>query len=78
MVAFMREQHPLVVPESMSTEIEFLGKKKDLYMILDGSIVKKLSHSDKVSVRKSDNTAKFIRFTKKKWKPKTTGIGSLN
>jgi len=78
MVAFMREQHPLVVPDNMTTEIEFLGKKKDLYMILDGSVVKKLAHTDKVSVRKSENTAKFIRFTKKKWKPKTTDVVSLN
>jgi NAD+ kinase len=78
MVAFMREQHPLVVPDNMSTEIEFMGKKKDIYLILDGSQVKKLAHTDKVSVRKSENTAKFIRFTKKKWKPKTTDSGSLN
>ena len=62
----------------MSIEIEFLGKKKDLYMILDGSVVKKLAHTDKVSVRKSENTAKFIRFTKKKWKPKTTDAVSLS
>ena len=78
MVSFMREQHPLVVPEDLSTVIEFLGKKKDLYLILDGSAVKKISHGDKVSVRKSENTAQFLRFTKKKWKPKTTEIGSLN
>jgi NAD+ kinase len=78
MVAFMREQHPLVVPDNTITSIEFLGKKKDLYLILDGSVVKKLSHSDKVSVRKSEKTAKFIRFTKKKWKPKTTETNSLN
>jgi NAD+ kinase len=78
MVAFMREQHPLVVPDNMSTEIEFMGKKKDIYLILDGSQVKKLAHTDKVSVRKSENTAKFIRFTKKKWKPKTTEAASLN
>jgi NAD+ kinase len=78
MIAFMREQHPLVVPDNMSTEIEFLGKKKDLYLILDGSIVKKIAHSGRVSVRKSENTAKFIRFTKKKWKPKTGETRSLN
>lgn len=76
MIAFMREQHPLVVPDDQTTTIEFLGKKKDLSLILDGSIVKKLTHTDKVSVRKSEKTAKFIRFTKKKWKPKTTETGS--
>lgn len=78
MISFMREQHPLVVPDNMTSTIEFLGKKKDLYLILDGSSVKKLSHKDQISVRKSESTAKFIRFTKKKWKPKTTEIGSLN
>jgi NAD+ kinase len=78
MISFMREQHPLVVPDSMAASIEFLGKKKDLYLVLDGGNVKKISHSDTVSVRKSESTAKFIRFTKKKWKPKTTETASLN
>ncbi len=71
MISFMREQHPLVVPDNMTTTIEMLGKKKDLYLVLDGNTVKKMSHTDKISVRKSQNTAKFIRFTKNKWKPKT-------
>jgi NAD+ kinase len=78
MIAFMREQHPLVVPDSMSTTVEMLGKKKDLYMVLDGNTVKKMSHQCKVSVKKSQNTAKFIRFTKKKWKPKTTDASYSN
>jgi NAD+ kinase len=75
MISFMREQHPLVIPDNMTASIESLGKKKDLFLVLDGSQVKKISHGDKISVRKSEKTAKFIRFTSKKWKPKTTEAG---
>ena len=78
MIAFMREQHPLVVPDNMTTTIEMLGKKKDIYLIFDGNTVKKMPHSGAISVKKSENTAKFIRFTKKKWKPKTTDAGFSN
>jgi NAD+ kinase len=78
MVSFMQEQPPLIVPDTSRTEIEFLGKKKDAYMILDGNVIKKIKHTEKVAVQKSKNTVRFVRFSKKKWKPKITDSGYLN
>ena len=78
MISFMQEQPPLVVPDDAVTVIEFMGKKKDAYLILDGNEIKKIRHTGKVTVEKSRNTVRFIRFSKKKGKPKITDSGFLN
>lgn len=70
MVPFMQEQAPLIVPDSSKIEIELLRKNRDSYLVIDGNIVKTLKSNAKVSIEKSKNTVKFVRFSRKKWKSK--------
>jgi len=78
MISFMQAQPAMIVPDTSKTEIEVISKKSDIYLVLDGNVIKKHAHTDKVSVEKSPKGARFIRFTKKRWKMRTTGSGSLN
>jgi len=68
MVPFMREQAPLIVPDSSKTEIALLRKNRDAYLVLDGNIVKIIKSQSKVSIEKSKNNVKFVRFPKNKKK----------
>ncbi|RLI87774.1 MAG: hypothetical protein DRO76_01815 [Candidatus Altiarchaeales archaeon] len=68
MVPFMREQAPLIVPDSSKTEIALLRKNRDAYLVLDGNIVKIIKSQSKVSIEKSKNKVKFVRFPKNKKK----------
>jgi NAD+ kinase len=72
MIPYMKEQPGIIVPDGVKTEIEFCGKKKDSVMVLDGNIVKKIHHSEKILIEKSRNTTRFVRFNDSKWKIKPT------
>ena len=72
MIPFRKEQPGIIVPDSVKTEIEFCGKKKDAVIVLDGNIVKKIPSNGKITIEKSKNTTRFIRFNDSKWKIKPT------
>lgn len=70
MSPYMKEQPPIVVPDSVKTTIGFPGKKRDALMVLDGNIVKKIPDGGVVRIEKSRNTTRFVRFGDSKWKIK--------
>lgn len=61
---FLRGQFPLVVPDDAATEIELLREDRDANLILDGRLEKSVLPHQKITVRKSKNTARFVRFSK--------------
>jgi len=75
---FMQEQPPVIVPDNIKTTIELSGKKKDACIVMDGNLIRKMKHSEKLVVEKSNNTVKFVRFSERKWKISKRNTGYLN
>ncbi|MBN2014210.1 MAG: NAD(+)/NADH kinase [Candidatus Altiarchaeota archaeon] len=63
---FQRKQHPLVVPEDSETTIELLREEREACLIVDGRRVKKIGAHQKISIRKAQHKARFVRFTQKR------------
>jgi len=55
---------PLVVPSDSEIFINIERANEDTFLIIDGNVVEKVNAGDKISVKKSDKAAKFIRFEK--------------
>jgi 5'-3' exonuclease len=60
----LRGQFPLVVPDDAETEIELLREDRDANLILDGRLEKNIKPHQKITVQKSKNMARFVRFSK--------------
>jgi NAD+ kinase len=60
---FLRGQFPLVVPEDAVAEIELVRDDRDANLILDGQVVKSIRPHQKVAVKKSSETVRFVRFS---------------
>lgn len=72
-IPFMREQSPLIIPDTSKIGIELLRENTGAHLISDGSTVKTLKPHSTVSIEKSKNHVKFVRFSKDKrrwWKRK--------
>ncbi len=61
---FLREQFPLVVPGESKTEVEIIREDRDAQIVLDGQLIKEIKPHQKISIKKAENTIKFIRFSK--------------
>lgn len=61
---FLRGQFPLVVPDKAVVEIELLREDRDANLILDGRLEKNIRPHQKIIVKKSKNTVRFVRFSK--------------
>ncbi len=60
---FLREQAPLVVPEDSETKIELIREDREAQLILDGQVIKKIKPHQMISIKKSEKTTKFVRFS---------------
>lgn len=59
---FMRIHAPIVVPDTASVAVELIRKKRDAYLVLDGRVIDILHPDDRITIRKSRNTVRFVRF----------------
>ncbi|OIQ05568.1 MAG: hypothetical protein AUK59_03365 [Candidatus Altarchaeum sp. CG2_30_32_3053] len=64
MNSFLGNTKPLVVPSDSEIFINIERANEDTFLIIDGKVVEKVNAGDKISVKKSDKAAKFIRFEK--------------
>ncbi|ODS38001.1 MAG: hypothetical protein A7316_08705, partial [Candidatus Altiarchaeales archaeon WOR_SM1_86-2] len=55
-------QKPLVVPDNAEISIKLERKDRDAYLLCDGIIVKKLHPPDEVTIKKSEDVARFVRI----------------
>jgi NAD+ kinase len=62
---FKLNSRPIIVPSSSTITIKFNRADKKAVAVLDGVTEKEYSHDDEIKIKKSKNTAHFVRFTKK-------------
>ncbi|ODS42770.1 MAG: hypothetical protein MSIBF_05640 [Candidatus Altiarchaeales archaeon IMC4] len=59
---YMKQQAPIVVPDSAEITVEFLREKRPAHILCDGHIKDPVG-GGRVVIKKSKNAVKFIRFT---------------
>lgn len=62
---FKLNSRPIIVPSSSTITIQFNKKGKHAVAVLDGVTEKEYTYNDEIKIKKSENPAHFVRFTKK-------------
>lgn len=60
---FQRKQYPVVVPEGSETTVELVREDREANLIMDGRVVKRIRANQRISIRKAEHAARFVRFS---------------